>query len=45
VDVLTSPAFDVPTTIDNHGSSLYLVNARFGVADPDTAEYNIVRIK
>jgi hypothetical protein len=34
----------LPTTIDDHGSRLYAVNARFGVANPGTAEYQIVQL-
>lgn len=45
VEVITDPDFDVPTTVDNHGASLYAVNARFGVANPSTAEYDIVKVK
>jgi sugar lactone lactonase YvrE len=41
---VTHPAFDVPTTVAASDGSLYLVNARFGVADPDTAEFSVVRI-
>ncbi|HWL35012.1 MAG TPA: hypothetical protein VNQ77_02345 [Frankiaceae bacterium] len=37
-------AFQVPTTIAEHGSSLYAVNARFGVSSPDTASYGVVRL-
>lgn len=44
VGTLTSPEFDVPTTVAAFGASLYAVNARFGVADPDTAEYWITRV-
>jgi sugar lactone lactonase YvrE len=40
----TSPAFDVPTTVAASNGSLYLPNARFGIADPDAAEYSVVRI-
>jgi sugar lactone lactonase YvrE len=43
---LTDPDFDVPTTIDELGSRLYAVNARFGVAnpgDPATA-YEVVQL-
>lgn len=36
--------FQVPTTIAEHGSSLYAVNARFGVTSPDTATYSVVRL-
>ncbi|MBI5234018.1 MAG: superoxide dismutase [Deltaproteobacteria bacterium] len=41
---ITDPLFDVPTTIAAVGKSLYLVNARFGTADPDSAEYSAIRI-
>jgi sugar lactone lactonase YvrE len=44
VDTLTSPAFDVPTTVAAFGNSLYLPNARFGTAGPLTAEYWVTRI-
>lgn len=45
VDELTSPDFDVPTTITRFGDRFYLVNARFGVANPaTTAEYWITAI-
>lgn len=40
----TSPAFDVPTTVAANNGSLYLPNARFGIADPDLADYTVVRI-
>jgi len=37
VEHLTDPGFDVPTTIAEHGSRLYAVNARFGTpVTPDT---------
>jgi streptogramin lyase len=42
VDVLTHPAFSVPTTIDRVTGRLYLPNARFGVPSPDTAAYQVV---
>ena len=41
---ITDPDFDVPTTIDRFGSSLYAVNARFGIANPDAASYRVVRV-
>ena len=44
VDSLTSPLFDVPTTVAEFGPSLYLPNARFGIASPETASYSITRI-
>jgi hypothetical protein len=43
---LTDPDFRVPTTIDELGSRLYAVNARFGVmdaGDPAT-EYEVVQL-
>jgi outer membrane protein assembly factor BamB len=42
---LIDPDFDVPTTIAAFGKRLYAVNARFGVADPTTAEYDVVRFE
>jgi sugar lactone lactonase YvrE len=45
VDTLTSPDFDVPTTIAAFGHSLYLPSARFNqVPDPAAADYWITRI-
>jgi sugar lactone lactonase YvrE len=41
---LSDPDFAVPTTIDDHGRRLYAVNARFGVANPGTAEYQVVQL-
>jgi hypothetical protein len=40
---ITSPSFDIPTTLARHGKDLFVVNARFAVADPTTAEYWITR--
>jgi sugar lactone lactonase YvrE len=36
--------FDVPTTVARHGSSLYVVNARFGTAEEPPVPYWITRI-
>jgi sugar lactone lactonase YvrE len=36
--------FSVPTTIDDLGRRLYAVNARFGVANPGTAAYQVVQL-
>jgi streptogramin lyase len=44
VDHLTHPALDVPTAIDRVGDRLYLPNARFGISNPDTAEYQVVSV-
>jgi sugar lactone lactonase YvrE len=42
---LTDPDFSVPTTIDDFEHSLYAVNARFGVADPANAAYQVVKVR
>ncbi|MGH3507915.1 MAG: SMP-30/gluconolactonase/LRE family protein, partial [Nocardioidaceae bacterium] len=44
VDVLTSPLFDVPTTVASFGRSLYLPNARFNTPPTPTTTYTAVRI-
>lgn len=44
VDTLSNSALDVPTTAALFGNKLYAVNARFGVPDPATAEYDIVQV-
>ena len=41
---ITDPALDVPTTIDNWGRRLYVVNARFGTTTPTDQSYQIVRL-
>ena len=41
---VTDVRFDVPTTIAKFGDRLYLPNARFGIASPETATYNAVAI-
>ncbi|MET0864370.1 MAG: superoxide dismutase [Nakamurella sp.] len=45
LDTITNDSFAVPTTIAPFGRYLYAVNARFGVNDPDTAEYSVVRVE
>ena len=42
---LSDPDFSVPTTIDDLGKRLYAVNARFGIEDPDEAEYTVVQLR
>lgn len=42
---LTSPAFDVPSTVARSGRYLYLPNARFGAADPGSIAYTINRVR
>jgi sugar lactone lactonase YvrE len=41
---LADPDFAVPTTIDDHGRRLYAVNARFGIANPSGAEFQVVQL-
>lgn len=41
---LTSPSLDVPTAGTFAVGRLWVVNARFGVADPSTADYWITRL-
>lgn len=42
---LTSPAFDVPTTLAEFGNRLYAVNARFGTPNPSSAAYSVVQLQ
>lgn len=42
---LTDPDFSVPTTIDDFGNRLYAVNARFGVDNPDSVDYQVVQLR
>jgi sugar lactone lactonase YvrE len=42
---LTDPRFDVPTTVAAWGDRLYLPNARFGIPEPDTADFTVVAIR
>lgn len=44
VDELTSPAFDVPTTITRFGNGFYLVNARFTTPPTPATEYWITAV-
>ena len=41
---LTNAELKVPTTIDEFGHRLYAVNARFGVSDPASADYQVVQL-
>ena len=41
--VITDPRFDVPSTTTRNGKYLYSINARFGVANPGTADYWVTR--
>jgi streptogramin lyase len=44
VDTLTSPEFDVPTTVASYGAGLFLPNARFTTPPTPDTEYDAVRI-
>ena len=44
-DLLTDSDFDVPTTIAEFGKYLHAVNARFGVMNPATQPYSVVRVE
>jgi len=44
IGAISNPNFDIPTTIAAFGNALYAVNARFGVQDPNSASYSIVRV-
>ena len=41
---ITSPFFDVPTTVAEFGNDLYAVNARFGTEPGPETEYDVVRV-
>jgi sugar lactone lactonase YvrE len=45
VDLITSPNFDVPTTIDEFGKWLYAVNARFTTPPTPDTTYTIVQVE
>ncbi|OFI38883.1 hypothetical protein BIU82_17030 [Arthrobacter sp. SW1] len=42
-DVITSPLFQIPTTAANFGGKLAVVNAKFGVQDPEN--FNVVVLR
>jgi sugar lactone lactonase YvrE len=42
---LTDAHVSVPTTIDDFGRRLYVVNARFGIPNPNTAAYQVVQLR
>lgn len=44
VDTVTSPLFDVPTTIARFGNGLYAVNARFSTTPTPDTPYTITRV-
>jgi sugar lactone lactonase YvrE len=39
---ITNPGFDVPTTIDRHGTRVYAVNARFNTPAGPSTTYSVV---
>jgi sugar lactone lactonase YvrE len=41
---ITDPAFRVPTTITEHGNSIYAVNARFGTPPGPNVDYDVVKV-
>lgn len=41
---ITSPDFQVPTTIAEHGNNLYAVNAKFGANNPGEIPYEVVKV-
>jgi hypothetical protein len=45
VGTITSPGFDVPTTIAEFGKRLYVVNARFGTPPTATTEYWVTQVR
>jgi outer membrane protein assembly factor BamB len=45
IDRFTDETFDVPTTVARAGNRLAIVNARFGVEDPEDAEYWVTQIR
>jgi sugar lactone lactonase YvrE len=44
VGTITSPNFDVPTTVAAFGNALYAVNARFNTPPTPSTPYSIVRV-
>ncbi len=45
VERFTDETFDVPTTVAPSGNRLAIVNARFGVEDPEDTEYWVTQIR
>ncbi|GAA4375186.1 SMP-30/gluconolactonase/LRE family protein [Agromyces bauzanensis] len=45
VDTLTSPEFDIPTTVARYGDGLFLPNARFTTPPTPDTEYWVTRIE
>jgi hypothetical protein len=45
LDRFSDETFDVPTTVARAGNRLAIVNARFGVEEPESAEYWVTQIR
>jgi sugar lactone lactonase YvrE len=45
IRTITSPSFDVPTTIDDLGRRLYAVNARFETTPSPTTDYWLTQVR
>jgi sugar lactone lactonase YvrE len=45
VGTISSPSFDVPTTLARFGDRLYAVNARFTTPPTPTTPYGIVQVR
>jgi sugar lactone lactonase YvrE len=45
ITLITDSDFSVPTTVDEFGSRLYAVNARFGQPNPDLLPYEVVQVR
>ena len=45
VGTISSPGFDIPTTVARFGSRLYAVNARFTTAPTPTTTYTVVQVR
>ncbi len=43
-DTITSPLFDIPTSVDHLGSRVYVVNARFTTPPTPDTEYSIIKL-
>ena len=44
VGTIADPGFRVPTTITEHGNSIYAVNARFGTPPGPSVDYDVVKV-
>jgi hypothetical protein len=44
IRTITPSLFNIPATVAKHGNRLVLVNARFGIPEPETAEFDLVQV-